>query len=400
MRAPTVRDDTQTRHGQILPILWPTGRAPMAVTLSTQDLDGLQAATQTLLSPLAYPTVDGWRSAVNGQLRALLRADSAGFFLPVREGLILYSDDHDPRALARYPEYPPPPLAGGVDVWERMKRLGVGTLADLYGADLPRYLESVYYNEYAAANQAHDTISATVPVASPGPGMASLHLWHARPQRAAFGDREVALLRLLFPAFQAGVVSCLRWACPSEAFLRTLDDLREPALVADASGQVVHRTASLERLVAADPERARLEDAMAAIVRGLRGVTCARTGEDAPLEAPLQARVRTRAATYRVHGALMGDAPAGGPALGIVRLDRVSTPVPPSEALRERFGLTRRQAEVAALLVQRKTTPEIAEALTISPHTARHHTESVLAKLGVGDRRQVARVVAEALDTP
>ncbi|NBB73424.1 MAG: hypothetical protein GVY35_07070, partial [Bacteroidetes bacterium] len=58
------------------------------------------------------------------------------------------------------------------------------------------------------------------------------------------------------------------------------------------------------------------------------------------------------------------------------------------------IGLTPRQAEVAQLLARRKTNREIADALCISPHTARHHTEAVLRKLEVDSRRAVARRMA------
>jgi DNA-binding NarL/FixJ family response regulator len=54
--------------------------------------------------------------------------------------------------------------------------------------------------------------------------------------------------------------------------------------------------------------------------------------------------------------------------------------------LRLRYGLTTREAEVAILLVQGRSNSAIAEQLKISPHTARHHTQRILAKLGVHSR--------------
>jgi DNA-binding NarL/FixJ family response regulator len=54
--------------------------------------------------------------------------------------------------------------------------------------------------------------------------------------------------------------------------------------------------------------------------------------------------------------------------------------------LQERYGLTRRELEVATLLAQGRTNTAIANTLHISTHTARHHTQRVLGKLGVHSR--------------
>jgi DNA-binding NarL/FixJ family response regulator len=55
-------------------------------------------------------------------------------------------------------------------------------------------------------------------------------------------------------------------------------------------------------------------------------------------------------------------------------------------SLKLRYGLTSREAQVAILLVQGQSNSAIAEQLTISPHTARHHTQRILSKLGVHSR--------------
>jgi DNA-binding NarL/FixJ family response regulator len=54
--------------------------------------------------------------------------------------------------------------------------------------------------------------------------------------------------------------------------------------------------------------------------------------------------------------------------------------------LQEKYGLTRRELEVATLLAQGRTNTSIANTLHISTHTARHHTQRVLGKLGVHSR--------------
>lgn len=59
-----------------------------------------------------------------------------------------------------------------------------------------------------------------------------------------------------------------------------------------------------------------------------------------------------------------------------------------------RFGLTRREGDVAGLLAEGCRNEELARQLGISPHTARRHTERILVKLGVNSRSRVASVLA------
>jgi DNA-binding response OmpR family regulator len=63
------------------------------------------------------------------------------------------------------------------------------------------------------------------------------------------------------------------------------------------------------------------------------------------------------------------------------------------DALRERYGLTDRQIQIARLLGQGFANAEIAEKLGISTYTARNHTEQVLAKLDVSTRARVGALL-------
>lgn len=75
------------------------------------------------------------------------------------------------------------------------------------------------------------------------------------------------------------------------------------------------------------------------------------------------------------------------------RLIRSLTQVPPADLV-SRFGLTPRQAQVALLMAERRTAKEIARELEIRPNTARRHSAMVLRKLGIHERNEVARVIA------
>jgi steroid delta-isomerase-like uncharacterized protein len=63
------------------------------------------------------------------------------------------------------------------------------------------------------------------------------------------------------------------------------------------------------------------------------------------------------------------------------------------DELRSRTGLSRREAEVAALMADRFTHREIAAQLSVTPNTARRHCEKVLTKLGLRRRQEVAGVL-------
>jgi DNA-binding CsgD family transcriptional regulator len=103
----------------------------------------------------------------------------------------------------------------------------------------------------------------------------------------------------------------------------------------------------------------------------------------------LMARLRASVFEMRTHRArLRGD--GHEPALdGIVRLNgRAAQPAPAAVNLHIEYGMTPREVEVALLLSEGCSNRTIAHRLWISPHTARHHTQRVLIKLGVHSRAE------------
>jgi DNA-binding response OmpR family regulator len=78
--------------------------------------------------------------------------------------------------------------------------------------------------------------------------------------------------------------------------------------------------------------------------------------------------------------AAVGDAPAASGGLS-------------DDTLRDRYGLTERQIEVARLLAQGHSNAEIGETLGITTLTARNHTDQILLKLGASTRARVGAIL-------
>ena len=67
--------------------------------------------------------------------------------------------------------------------------------------------------------------------------------------------------------------------------------------------------------------------------------------------------------------------------------------------LAQQYGLSLRELEVALLLADGRSNVEIATAVKVSSHTARHHTQHVLGKLGVRSRSRAAALINDFLST-
>lgn len=94
------------------------------------------------------------------------------------------------------------------------------------------------------------------------------------------------------------------------------------------------------------------------------------------------------------HLAALGARPAAARARAQLRSMgvRPSIKVPRASTYADRHGLTRREREVLTLLRKGLSSSEIAAKLYISPKTADHHIESILAKLGVHSRAEAANI--------
>lgn len=376
------------------------------VTLSDSDLSRLRDAIRTLVSPLEHPDVDAWRRVVNRELKALLDADRATFQFPGQGTADLISDEWSSEDLR-----PHLPLVRrfqrriwGDERWifKRVLALGVCGRGSLYGRDLDRYFTSAYYNEYIRAIRAHDPLMAAVPLPDRRLPV-QLYFHHDRPRGGSFEPRAHALLRLLHPALEAGVRAQAAFGAHRSRLEAALDAVPDGALLLDLEGRVLHRNPAASSVLESDPQGERVAASAADLARTLGSLELGRpsAGNGSIEEEPPSRTVRTVLAAYRLRASLLNGAAGWSRPLVVVTVTQQAYAAPGTgtlpapRALRSRFDLTARQAEVALLLARRLSNREIADALSISPHTARRHTEMVFRKLGISSRRQVRRRILE-----
>ncbi|MES1925606.1 LuxR C-terminal-related transcriptional regulator [Salinisphaera sp. T31B1] len=186
----------------------------------------------------------------------------------------------------------------------------------------------------------------------------------------------------------------------ASSWLAALDRLGVPLLLYDSQARERYRSAGMDRLLADEPSPQRVLQAVcSAAARALTEGFPARQAEQC-LTGSIDAGAGDRrrgVALYRIRVASIGRSRTRPTqqdrSAVLVCVDRRRGPLPDDIWWRERFGLTGREAEVARLLIRRRSNREIAALLGISVHTARHHTEHVLDKLAIVRRVDVGAVL-------
>lgn len=353
-------------------------------SLSSEQLRAAEALQHVLLSPHDYASIDGWRAAVNREVAAATGGDAAMFQLMLPGVDPHYSEDLCMERLEAYPEYMPA-FGQQRGIFARAMSLGAGNRYMLWLDHLEWLYGSTYFNELIADLKAFDTLFAAAP--SPGSRYpAMLHVYHERWRGGPrFDASDVRLMRLVQPALQAGVRAAARSLANRGSFTASLDSRRDGALVLDREGKLLYRNPSFADLVPLHPDRDTLVDAGREMARGL-------LSDDERLRFdPETARkaVPVGEDVVLLTAVLVGEGVFDVGPVVLVTLHADEPRPPDGRTLRDRFGLTPRQAEVARLLAGRLSNAEIAERLHVSPNTARHHTEAVMDKLEVRDRRLI-----------
>lgn len=354
----------------------------MSITLTAAEQRQFRDALSAILA-FGASGPEAWERGVCRRLKVLLRADRVGFFGTPTNPDLSFSEDYDDDVNDAYARYYSARDPGR----QRMvaERRPLFTRAMLFEDGLRPLFDSECYNDFFVPNGMEDSVGLPLPGAPPDdppPGLLALH--RAKFGSEDFSHRAPALLGMLLEPFRHGfrMRQLLKRQLPE--LHRTVDALPMPAALFGLDGHLHHANALLLDHLAVSPDGREVQRRMEAAARGCVAASAA----GAPLEAAIRPVAGPGPRATLIHSLLPDP-------LVLVVLPVAEGPQAPSvDEMRARFGLTRRQAEVARLLASRKTNEEVAAALGISVHTARRHTEAVLSKLGLRSRRHVARSVA------
>ncbi|MBM4183139.1 MAG: hypothetical protein FJ207_02825 [Gemmatimonadetes bacterium] len=368
------------------------------VYLSESDLRNLTRAAEILHDPLGFSSLDGWRAAVNSSMREIVRADVAIFYVrspdePDSQCGAVCSDDLSADQVSDFIRH------GLFDAGSDRALaygLSVATQRGLVGEDWDTCFADSAVNAFYLPNHLRDAVGILV-WDREGRKEASIEMHRTDFGTPLFGEEGVARLTLLLPGLRAGVAAVRAASASSRGVEALLDSLDQPVALADSRGRLTFRSSSLAALLDSDPEGTRvwaelgqLASSQAAMFEA-RGWGRRHRTTLPSLEGALSATSECATALGRY---LLSVVEAPGTLTGgrhgfLLRAELMFPPVTSAAAVAARFGLTAREVQVARLLASGAANERIAFVLTISPHTARRHTEKVLAKLGVTSRAAV-----------
>jgi DNA-binding CsgD family transcriptional regulator len=375
----------------------------VSLTLSSNDLVRVETALTTLLSPLRYERLDQWRSAVRAAIEPLVGADKSTSVLHMEGEPLIQCDAADAPAYRDYMEYYIR-LDTGFHVKRRELGLEVSHGGMLY--DSATIFRSELYNDWVVRHGMLQPMAMAVDLpASPFPAVLSFHRGKESGLNAY--EREMGILRLLLPAFKAGIFTCCQLAQHRAELAALVDRLPGAISVYDARGRLVHESSALAPLLSHEPQasRVRAEVESTGVLVAALGSRMRSKVRVPTIAEPAQRELQTAGAHYVIRGSYVGQDLLPVPGVVIVWVETIgSSPLGGDEA-GSHYGLTRRESQVAALMREGRSNAQVARMLGFTIHTARRHSERVLSKLEVHSRAEAAaklnarRVVSEVTES-
>jgi DNA-binding CsgD family transcriptional regulator len=359
------------------------------------ESSGPDAMLRLLLAPL-----DGdpsrWCQELTRCLEHLVEADAGACLLWQDGRLDTFTDGLEPEILTEY-------LAEYASLDQGMQRrdalgLTLWSRDQLWRREVLH--QSRYYNEFARPHRLCDSIGLSIEVDQLAAHLRVVLLYRAGPLGMEGAEQRRARLQPLLPTLRTGLGIQLGFRRGLGHTASLLEKIGERLVLFSLEGRELYRNASMRRTLAQDACRERLYEGLQSAARAIANLVQPHHPGAARRALPhvrdARREVDGETGRYRLRACLLGPEAIGADSLVLVTMNPLASAPASAAALRERFALTARESQVAALLLQRLTNREIAMALGISTHTARHHTENVLVKTQVSSRRALPGLLAPA----
>jgi DNA-binding CsgD family transcriptional regulator len=373
----------------------------VAIPLSSEDLRALSLVQDALLDPLSFATIEAWLLEVCARFEALCGATAGFAAFAFRNGQAGFASREISRSyldrMTQISMTAPGTIGGGDPTVEGvMDRLRnrfscVATSWDLLvpgGFTADQLGETPMFRDIAFPL---GVPGSTLLFHSGASGEFMLHAAYPEIARRPFDEATEAVVGALLPAFAASMGALGRLGDARQVISSLLDVLEDGVVVFDSPAQrAVTRNAAMEGILRREPDAAALLDA---VQRAARATAWSpKNGKSAPVDSTAMSRGWQSATgiDYRLRAIRLPSGAMTRNEAILVLIQRVGPTVPETADLMQRFGLTRREADVAQRLAYGRSDREIAAELGLSRHTIRHHAESIFLKVGVTSRKALA----------
>ena len=360
----------------------------MSLRLSRVAEHQLIETSHAMLSPLAYRDRASWLLEVNRRIRGLFDAEVT-LKVETRAGQVSLVSQEDPGLAEAYQRFA---FAEAGLLRSRDGLLDAGLMANQVVAPRPFTSGTVDLLSGGAVTRAPLNQEIAVPrglfssvgLRSPcAGGELMLVAFRRQAEPKPFDTQALALLRILTPAFGAGLLALDRFEAGRKALWQLWEECVAGVIVLEAAGgRELYRNRAIDRMLGPAAGGAELASA-------LLGAMPDRTGAPRPGSSDLT-EVATRDGGYRLSRSSLPAAVVSPHGAWLILIESTSPRLPTAEALQRRWRLTAREAQIALILATGQSDVEIGRQLGLSPHTIRHHVEHIFDKLGVRTRKALA----------